>query len=153
MHIYPHLSVGGHLSSLGDQLSYSPITIHEPAKDLALKWFQSQPCIGKRILCFFFEPVDGNTLSFVLTGNTWNFRDDLERAGISGARNENNGYYRFLKDIDITDPDGRQRILSLVDILRKQACRCVVDPEPEAESPVANFLEELRSMDCLHFDA
>ena len=29
----------------------------------------------------------------------------------------------------------------------------VVDPEPEAESPVAKFLDELRAtMDCLRFD-
>ena len=80
-------------------------------------------------------------------------QDDLERAGVSGARNENNGYYRFLKDIDVTDPDGKQRILAIVDILHKQACRCVVDPAPEAESAVANFLDELRAMDSLHFEA
>ena len=58
---------------------------------------------------------------FLPDRNTWNFRDDLERSGISGARNESSGYYRFLKDVDVTDPDGRQRILSLVDILHKQA--------------------------------
>ena len=71
MHIYPHLSVGD-LSSLRDQMSYSNISIHEPAKDLVLKWFAAHPCIAKKILCFYFEPQGSNQLSFVLTGNTWN---------------------------------------------------------------------------------
>ena len=129
--------------------------------------------MGKKILCFFFEPVGASELSFVLTGNlffsgrwlfekkgvvslpegnTWTFRDDLERAGISGSRTEANGYNRFLKNVDITDPEVKQQILGIVDILHKQACRVVVDPAPEAESPVANFLNELRSIDSLHFD-
>ena len=83
-----------------------------------------------------------------------NFRDDLERAGISGARNtESGGYYRFLKHVDVTDPESKQQCLGVVDLLRRQACRVVVDPEPEAESAVAKFLDELReTMDCLHFD-
>ena len=83
-----------------------------------------------------------------------NFRDDLERAGISGARNtDSGGYYRFLKHVDVTDPESKQQCLGVVDLLRRQACRVVVDPEPEAESAVAKFLDELReTMDCLHFD-
>ena len=82
------------------------------------------------------------------------FRDDLERAGISGARNtDSGGYYRFLKHVDVTDPESKQQCLGVVDLLRRQACRVVVDPEPEAESAVAKFLDELReTMDCLHFD-
>ena len=67
--IYPHLSVGDHLSSLSDQLSYAPVSIQPPGKDLPLKFYQAHPVIGKKILCFFFEPgPDGTSLSFVLTG-------------------------------------------------------------------------------------
>ena len=87
-----------------------------------------------------------------MPGNTWNFGDDLERAGISGSRTENNGYYRFLKNVDVTDRDGKQKVMSVVDILHKQACRVVVDPAPEPDTPVAIFLDELRAIDCLHFD-
>ena len=53
----------------------------------------------------------------------------------------------------MTDPDGKQQIMGIVDILHKQACRCVVDPAPEPESPVAVFLDELKSMVSLHFEA
>ena len=42
--------------------------------------------------------------------------------------------------------------MSVVDILHKQACRVVVDPTPEPETPVAEFLGELRAIDSLHFD-
>ena len=111
---------------------------------------------------------------------TRNFRDDLERAGISGSRNESGGYYRlrtetkrgvprsrthtlslrsclpssgFLKNIDVTDNDSKQQLLGIVDILHKQGCRVVVDPAPESESPVATFLNQLREIECLHFAA
>ena len=47
VHIYPHKSVGD-LSLLQEQMSYSPITIHEPAKDLVLKWYQAHPCVSKK---------------------------------------------------------------------------------------------------------
>ena len=87
-----------------------------------------------------------------LPGNTWNFRDDLEKAGISGSRTESGGYYRFLKNVDITDSEGKQQIMGVVDILHKQCCRVVVDPDPEPDSPVASFLNELRAIDCFFFE-
>ena len=103
-----------------------------------------------------------------------NFRDDLERAGVSGTRSET-GYYRllsdftgaapisavsghppstgFLKNADVTTSEGKQSIFGVIDILHRQAaCRCVVDPLPEADTPVSLFLEELRAMDSMHFD-
>ena len=43
------------------------------------------------------------------------------------------------------------RALSLVDIFNKQAIRCVVDPKPEDDTAVAEFLGELRKLSCLHF--
>ena len=67
MNIYPHSSVGD-LSCLRDQMNYPNITIREPTKTLPLKWYESHPCMGKKILCFFFEPNSANELSFVLTG-------------------------------------------------------------------------------------
>jgi len=151
IYIYPHDSVEDALSSLEETMSYKPITLHVPGKDLPLKWCQAQPAVSKKILCFFFEPDGAKELSLVLTGNTWNFRDDLEKAGVSGARNENGGYYRFLKNIDVTDVDSKQMVLGMFDILHKQAARVVVDPEPEEGTPVAEFLAELKLMPYLHF--
>ena len=77
--------------------------------------------------------------------------DGLEKAGVSGARNENGGYYRLLKNIDVTDADSKQMVLGIVDILHKQVSRVAVDPEPEEGTPVAEFLAELKEMPCLHF--
>ena len=59
----------------------------------------------------------------------------------------------FLKNIDVTDNDAKQQLLGIVDILHKQSCRVVVDPAPEPDSPVANFLDQLREFECLHFAA
>ena len=67
VHIHPHTAVGD-LSSLRDQMSYPSITVHEASESLPLKWSQSHPCMGKKILCFFFEPIGTSELSFVLTG-------------------------------------------------------------------------------------
>ena len=70
-----------------------------------------------------------------------------------GARNESGSYYRFLKDIDVTDAGAQQIFLGIIDILHKQVCRVVVDPVPEPGSAVANFLAELRTkVDSWHFD-
>ena len=54
--------------------------------------------------------------------------------------------------MDITDPDGKQKVMSVVDILHKQACRVVVDPAHKPETPVATCLDELRAIDSLHYD-
>ena len=48
VHIYPHTSVGHELSVLGDQMSYAPVTIHEPSRVLGLKYFAAHPCVGKK---------------------------------------------------------------------------------------------------------
>ena len=72
VHIHPHTAVGD-LSSLRDQMSYPSITVHEASESLPLKWSQSHPCMGKKILCFFFEPIGTSELSFVLTGTRFLF--------------------------------------------------------------------------------
>ena len=88
-------------------------------------------------------------------GNTWIYRDDLEKNGISGARGQQESggvYYRFVKNVDVSSLEGRQQILALVDIFNKQAIRVVVDPEPEEDSEVSKFfLEDLKEQACLHF--
>ena len=72
VHIHPHTAVGD-LSSLRDQMTYPSITVHEASESLPLKWSQSHPCMGKKILCFFFEPIGTSELSFVLTGTRFLF--------------------------------------------------------------------------------
>ena len=92
-------------------------------------------------------------MSLVITGNTWNFRDDLEKNGIAGARasEEGGAYYRYLKNVDVSETAGKDQILSLCDIFHKQALRVVVDPKAEPDTAVSAFLDELRDISCLHF--
>ena len=107
MHIYPYAVVD--LNGLGSEMTYMPIEVREPSDNLPLKIWQAQPVIGKRVLSLNFEPEDESTVSLVITGNTWNFRDDLGRSGIQGARagDEGGAYYRYLKNVDVSDNVGK----------------------------------------------
>ena len=149
VHIYPYVDVD--LNGLAETMSYAPVTQHPQGRELPLKIFQAHPVVGRKVLCFFFEAESESELSLVITGNTWNFRDDLERVGVAGSRAEGGGYYRYIKTADITTEESKQQIIGLVDIFHKQAIRVVVDPTPEPGSPVELFIGELRTLPCLHF--
>ena len=114
-----------------------------------MKIFEAQPVIGKRIISLYFEPESTSEISLVIVGNTWNYRDSLEKNGIAGMRSEGGSYIRYVKNVDITTIEGKQQLLSLVDIFNKQALRVVCDPSPEGE--VAKFVDELKEINCLHF--
>ena len=148
--VHPHCEII--LDSLKEQMSYATIEFHEPTNDLPLKVFEAHPVNSKRVITLYFEPEDEATVSMVIVGNTWNYRDDLEKNGVPGCRPQDGGaYYRYMKQVDITDSVGKQQILCLVDIFNKQALRVVVDPAPEPEGAVAHFFDELRKLPCLHF--
>ena len=151
VHIYPFIDID--LSSLGEQMAYSPIVHHEPSTNLPLKVFQAQPVTGKRVLTLNFEPESDSELNLVITGNTWNFRDDLEKNGVSGTRSQEEGgqYYRYIKGVDITNAGSKQQVMALTDIFNKQILRVVVDPDAEPDSEVAKFFDELRAIPCMHF--
>ena len=103
------------LSPLREMLSYQPLVINDAktAKDLPLKWEQAHSVVGTQLLCLHFEPVSDTLVNLVITGNTWIFREDLEKNGFGGARadNDSNSYYRFLKDVDVTAEASRNTIL------------------------------------------
>jgi len=127
------------------------ILITPDRRDIEEQWvFLRRGLLARRPR--LYQKSQPREISLVLTGNTWNFRDDLEKAGVSGARNENGGYYLFLKNIDVADADSKHMIWGNIDILHKQAARVVVDPEPEEGTLVADFLAELKEMPCLYFD-
>ena len=149
VHIYPYVDVD--LNGLAETMSYAPVTQHPQGRELSLNIFQAHPVVGRKILCFFFEAESESELSLVINGNTWNFRDDLERVGVAGARAEGGGHYRYIKTTDITTEESKQQIRGLVDIFHKQAIRVAVDPTPEPGSPAELFIGELRTLPCLHF--
>ena len=77
VNVHPH--IGLELSRLKETLTYRPTEFLDPAAALPLKWYEAHPVVGNRILCFHFEAEDDNILHLVITGNTWLYRDDLER--------------------------------------------------------------------------
>ena len=94
VNIHPHSEVD--LSSLDEKMAYKPLDFKEPTRDLPLKWFEAYPVIGNKILCFHFDPEDEDTIHLVITGNTWLYRDDLERHGILGSRGAGGeAYFRY----------------------------------------------------------
>ena len=144
--------MGIDLANLAENLNYTPLHVSEPTKELPLKWYEAHPVVGNKILTFHIEVVDDKMIHVVITGNTWLFRDDLERHGVLGSR-DGARYCRFLKDIDCTDSDMKQQILSLVDIFRQQNVRVKVSPAAESSSAVAGFLDELSELPQFHFAA
>ena len=144
--------LGVDLASLTESMSYKPLTVAEPAKDLPLKWFEAHPVIGGKILTFHIQIQDENTFGLLITGNTWMYRDDLERHGVSGSR-DGERYIRFLQNVDCTNDEMKQQVLSLVDIFRKQNIRVVVAPTAaEVGSTVAAFLDdEMSALPQFHF--
>ena len=123
-------------------MNYKPLTVSEPAKDLPLKWFEAHPVTSSRILTFHIQIEDDKTFNLLITGNTWLFREALEKHGVSGQR-ENERYIRYIKNVDCTDDDMKQQVLSLTDIFNKQNIRVVVEPTAaEPDSAVAAFLDE-----------
>ena len=77
---------------------------------------------------------------------------DLEKNGFGGARAEEGGaYYRFLRDVDVSQDEPKQTIVSLVDLFNKQNLRVACDPKPEADSAVSSFMDELAELPTLFF--
>ena len=123
-----------------------------PPRPITLSSAQAHPVVGKRIISFVFEVESENEVSLIIQGNTWNYRDDLEKAGVQGQRPEGGGaYIRFMKNVDVSDAESKESIKNLVDVFNKQAIRVAVDPAPEEDTPVSSFFAELREIPCLHF--
>ena len=146
--------LGVDLASLEEDMNYKPLTVSEPTKDLPLKWFEAHPVTSARILTFYIQVQDDKTFDLLITGNTWLFRETLEKHGVAGHR-EDERYVRFIKNVDCTNDDMKQQVLSLADIFHKQNIRVVVEPTAaEPDSAVAAFLEEeLSALPQFHFAA
>ena len=57
------------------------------------------------------------------------------------------------EDVDVTNEDSRNTVMSLVDIFHKQLLRVVVDPAADKESEVGVYLEALREQPTMMFAA
>ena len=144
--------LGMDLSGLTEDMSYKPLTVLDAAKDLPLRWYEAHPVIGSKILTFHFEVEDEETINLCISGNTWPYRTELEKIGVLGYREEQN-YFRFLKNIDCSSDEMKERILAMTDIFHKQNVRVVIDkPKAELKGSVAAFFnDELSAMPQFHF--
>ena len=98
---------------------------------------------------------NGN-VSVLWSGNTYNFRMMLDDVGVRGAyRDEENGgtrtYYRCLRNIDITLEPNKVKAM-IEETFSNLAMKVIIESDPIENSDTANWIYDLRKLDCLHFD-
>ena len=107
------------------------------------------------------RPESETCLSVLWSGNTWNFRNALDEAGVKGAYVDEEGgegdnagkrkYFRILKSIDATEETKKiQNVLK--EVFQNLAMKVIVESEPVEDSDVAELIEELRKVPSLHFE-
>ena len=97
-------------------------------------------------------------VSFVITGNTWNFRQRLDAFGVAlgyTGENEQRKYFRVLTSLDMTNEEHRKRVIDMLGdaVFKNLAMRATVDKMPDEGSDTADFIEELKELPSLHFKA
>ena len=148
-------------SEFVDGLTYEHYTFHEPAEAgeaLPLLWKECQPCIGKRVVTLHLQIESNTHLSALWSGNTWQFRQRLDEAGVKGAYIEAEGqedkrtYFRIMKSLDASE--GIEKLTGvLTNVFRNMAMRAVVEGELADDSHTAEFVAELKKEAAnLHFD-
>lgn len=160
VHLYPHISAKSAAVDAWDQLEGCEYTRMQPALRLPLGFFEAQPVQGKRVVTFRLELDDGK-LSALIVGNTYNYRTKLDEAGVLGGYSEAENsaagtprtYYRVLQNLDVSSQNDRDRLLEVFKTcFNNLALRIVWDsPQPEADTPAAEFLAALQEMPQLHF--
>ncbi len=163
LHVEIHSHIGVDLSAIEDELENEHYTFNAPSKTLPLDVFDCQPCVGKKIATMHVQPQSETNLSVLFEGSTWSFRSRMDANGINGGYFKEEGaddtteskgtYYRFLRDVDVSDEAGAARIKDAIGdaVFKHLAMRVVIDGEPEADSDVSAFIESLREISCLHF--
>ena len=151
VHVHPYLGIHVDL----DGLSYENYTLNAPAKSLPLKFFECHPCAGKRVLTLNVEPTTDKTISVVVSGNSFSYRERLDALGVPGGyHTEPDGskqYFRILKDVDVTNEEQTTMVSKMLgDVLCNLAMRLIVTTEPTQASPVLAYISELRCHPCLH---
>ena len=161
VHIYQH---GEQELADADDFDYEHYTLHEADEVLPLKWYECSPVISKRIVMLHLQPESETCVSVLWGGNTWNFRNALDEAGVRGAyvdedggneNAENNNkrkYFRILKGFDVTSEEGKVENI-LKEVFNNLAMKVVVEKQPVEDSDVAAWIETLRKLPNLHFES
>ena len=152
VHVYPHLGITINL----DGLRYEHYTLNGPTKSLPLKFFECHPCAGKRVLTLNVEPTTDHTISVVVSGNSFSYRERMDALAVPGGYHTGadgaKQYFRVLKDVNASDEAERSTVFKMIgsSVLRNQAMRLAVASEPPPHSAALDFISELRELPCLH---
>ena len=152
--VHPHTGICINI----DGMDYEHYTLNAPANSLPLKFFECHPCASKKILTLNVEPTTEQSVSVVVSGNSFSYRDRLDALGVPGGYHTDAGgakqYFRVLKDVDVCDEEKKRMIFKMIgsDALCNLAMRLNVASEPPLHTAVSEFLLELRALPCLHSD-
>ena len=122
--------------------------------------FEAGPIWGKKIVSIEVQPESEDMLSIIVSGATWNWKGKLDAHGVAGAYFEQNGeknYFRVLRSVDVSEDDGREKILQMLGerVFQGLAVRVVVaegsDEALEEGTAVHGFIETLKERPSCHF--
>jgi hypothetical protein len=158
VYLHPHTAVD--IASVRDELQYDHYSLEEPNMRLPLGPFEAQPVIGKRIVSLNLQiELGADTISVVITGQTWNYRAKLDSCGVRGGYTGDDAatrkYFRVLHNLDVSKEEERARFYDLLG----PACFCglamqvTLDHTPLPGSAAERFVAELREVPSLHFES
>ena len=92
------------------------------------------------------------------SGNTWQFRQRLDKAGVKGAYVESEGeqekraYFRIMKNLDASE--GLEKLHNVLkNVFRNMAMKALIEGELEEDTDCAEFISALKKgATNLHFD-
>ena len=156
--IHPHVGID---VSLAD-LQYKHYALQEPKELLPLHIFEAQPVVRKVITWLNIEVESEDTISIVITGYTWPYRQRLDNMGIAGGyfsedeeNKENRKYYRVWNNIDVSDDKETDKFMKMLgdDAFKKLCMRVTLDAQPVLESATQKFIEKLKEQPFLFFSS
>ena len=91
---------------------YSLLSVDDDS-ELPLKWYESQPVIGKKLVTMVIQVEDEKSCSVLWGGNTWAFRQALDENGVSGAYFEDDSERRIATNNQIWQDKGQQQTFKM----------------------------------------
>lgn len=152
VHVYPHTGIGIDIECM----SYEKYKLNEPAISLPLKLFECHPCASKKVLTLNVEQTTDHTLSIVMSGNSFTYKDRLDALGIPGGYHKDVSgkiqYFRVLKDLDVCDEEKKNLVFNMIGsgAFCNLAMRLIMAHEPKMHTAMSDVLAELRALPCLH---
>ena len=153
--VHPHMGLEVSLSDL----EYKHYALQEPKDVLPLHIFESHPVARKRITWLNIQIESEDSISVVITGDTWPYRQRLDNIGVSGGYfseeddKANRKYYRIWKNIDVSDDEQTEKFMNMLDqdVFNKLCMRVTLDIQPMPDTAVQKFIEKLKEQPFLFF--